>query len=330
MLDFTSPHTLLAMRKKLRTVAPGRKAASRVMPGWELAVMEIQEEKLDFTRRSPKCAISGRQPDCLLTIGSQRLAATLGDEWDNGMSVTIQGTPSFWVEDTGVLKSADVETEVRVSNIVRLEAEAEEDEPNSTPPTFRIGLVRLSQIAVKLRPESSPPAAETPQAKPLTYLRKKPFRLPKGTILAVGLSAIALAILAIGWHYGAGVIGGIVSQKGHATNSDGESDDRVTAESATKSDIPRVAREISRLPGVEPFLNPEVANLLELTASQMSALERLDKTTQGALQDLEQYWGGGSRLELTGRQDMLLNAARHEGLRLLTRKQRQQWEAISR
>ena len=78
--------------------------------------------------------------------------------------------------------------------------------------------------------------------------------------------------------------------------------------------VPEPPPEILRLPGVEPFLNPEVAKKLELTPSQMGAFGRLNKTTQEALEDLEKYWESSGRLELAQRRNVLLEAARQEAL----------------
>ena len=97
-----------------------------------------------------------------------------------------------------------------------------------------------------------------------------------------------------------------------------------------QSAMPELRLRILRLPGVEPFLNPEVAKALELTPSQMGAFGRLNKTTQEALEDLEKYWESAGRLELARRRNVLLDAARQEALQLLTDQQRQQWEAMTR
>ena len=85
-----------------------------------------------------------------------------------------------------------------------------------------------------------------------------------------------------------------------------------------------------QLPGVEPFLNPEVAKKLELTPSQTGTFGRLNKTTQEALEDLEKYWESDGRLELAQRRNVLLKAARQEALQVLTQQQRQTWEAMTR
>jgi hypothetical protein len=96
------------------------------------------------------------------------------------------------------------------------------------------------------------------------------------------------------------------------------------------STIPEPTPEVLKLPGVEPFLKPEVAKKLALTASQSSAFGRLAKTTQEALQDLEKYWESTGRLELARRRNVLLDAARQEALQLLTDQQRQQWDNLTR
>ncbi len=88
--------------------------------------------------------------------------------------------------------------------------------------------------------------------------------------------------------------------------------------------------EMLKLPGVEPFLRPEVIAKLELTPTQTDAIGRLDKTTSEALQDLEKYWESVGRLELARRRDVVLGAAREEAMQLLTDQQRQQWEAMTR
>ena len=84
-----------------------------------------------------------------------------------------------------------------------------------------------------------------------------------------------------------------------------------------------------RLPGVEPFLKPEVAKKLKLTPLQTGAFGRLNKTIQEALMDLDKYWESADRLELVRRRNILLDAARQEALQLLTDQQRQQWDAMA-
>jgi hypothetical protein len=282
--------------------------------------MDFSEEKLDFSRRSSQQTVAAGEPDCILTIGSQRLAAVLGDEWDNGMSVTVQGSPAFWVEDTGVLQAADVEIEVRVSNIVRLESEGEEDESISGAPTFRIGLVRLSQIAVKLRSESKAAAAsaEKTNYQSQIYPRRRAFRASKRAVLAIALAATLFALPALAWHFRFRIL-----NIGTGWPSAAKSDQDAVP-------LAKLDPTILKRPGVEPFLNAEVSNRLELTALQTRAFERLNKTTRQALEDLGKYWESAGRLELEGRRDVVLKAARQEGLQLLTENQRLKWEELNR
>jgi hypothetical protein len=84
------------------------------------------------------------------------------------------------------------------------------------------------------------------------------------------------------------------------------------------------------LPGVEPFIQPEVAKKLELTPVQTGAYQRLNSTTQQAVEELEKYWGSAGRLELARRRTMLLDASRQEALQLLTDPQRKLWDEMAR
>jgi hypothetical protein len=286
--------------------------------------MALNDDRPDFSRRSSQGTISRGQPDCLLTVGSQRLAAVLGDEWDNGMSVMVQGTPSFWVEDTGMLQSADVEIEVRVSNIVRLDAEGEEDEPAETVPTFRIGLVRLSQIAVKLRPDPKSVDADSPPSPSLPYRDPKPSRAFKAGRLTLVRVASLLVVVAAAWQIYRWIPVGTFQNRNAA-----DANSPSNASTLLTPSLPKPAAAILHLPGVEPFLNTDVANRLELTPSQTGAFARLNKATQEALEELAKYWESGSRSEFAGRRELLLNAALQEGLHLLSDKQRQQWDEMT-
>jgi hypothetical protein len=292
--------------------------------------MELRDADVDVSGRPSNRAPSRPQPDCLLSIGSQRLAAVLGDEWDNGVSVTVQGSPAFWVEDTGVLQTADLEIDVRVSQIVRLEAD--EDELAPTNPAFRIGLVRLNQIAVKLRSGPGPAPSLATEARDdsapnvMSCLRPR-FCLSKGKILGIFLVLILVIVVAAAWQFfvrKAGVTDPLTR------NADGTATLNSAVQPGTSPAEAGISSAILRLPGVESFLNPEVAKRLQLTQSQTEALGRLHKTTQEALEDLEKYWGSTSRLEFQGRRDVIQNAAQQEALRLLSDEQRRQWEAMSR
>jgi hypothetical protein len=292
------------------------------MPGQELPLMELRDADVDFSGKPSNRTAARVQPDCLLSVGAQRLAAVLGDEWDNGVSVTVQGSPAFWVEDTGVLQTADLEIDVRVSQIVRLETD--DDELAPSVPTFRIGLVRLNQIAVKLRSGPGPGPAPTLPAgshddaprRFLTYLRPQGFRLSKSRVLAFLLIVTPVVLAASAWQF-------------HARKA---ADSQIASDTAGSLARP-VESGLSiadlQLPGVEPFLNSGIAKRLQLTQPQTEAFGRLNKTTQDALEDLEQYWQGPGRLELEGRREVILKAARQEALQLLSNEQRQKWEVMA-
>ncbi len=144
MLDFTSRHDPARRRRedcKLQNANLQLKICN--LAAWELPVMDSHEDELAQSQGSTKLPFSPAQPDCLLTIGSQRFAAILTDECETGLHVQIQGSPLFWVEDSGVLQTPDSEFSVRVTNIVRIESI--EDQFVSSIPAFRIGLTCLGQ-----------------------------------------------------------------------------------------------------------------------------------------------------------------------------------------
>jgi hypothetical protein len=301
--------------------------------------MESREEEPGGSQQSSKRPDPAVQPDCLLAIGSQRLPAILGGESATGLYVLIQGSPLFWVEDTGVLRTSEAELAVCVANIVRMETE--EDDLASNIPAFRIGLTRLAGTMYPwsaegaLRPQSALLPLRKARPKLLSLVTPTMstwcprLRVSLGGLIACAMIVTPLALVAAVWH--------------HAHQADtAHSPTRAVITQSTQPSIvedgaqnsmtaaPAPSQEILRLPGVEPFLNPDVARKLELTPSQTSTFGRLDKTTQAALQDLEKYWESAGRLELARRRNVLLEAARQEALQLLTDQQRQQWDAMTR
>ncbi len=299
--------------------------------------MESREEEPVHAGRTLVRPVSPEHPDCLLTIGSQRFTARLADERDSGLYVLIQGNPLFWVEDTGVLQTSESEIAVRVCTIVRMETE--EDEFASSMTGFRIGLAPLSRAELKVWPQAAPiPRRKAPHK--LRWLLPLPrISISSGGVIALALIAMLLVFVAIAWQGHARQTNCVVSSSTAVAAPNARSltpaiQQRSTepAQSAAPAmpAIPEPTTETLQLPGVEPFLTPEVAKRLELTPSQTGAIGRLNKTTQVALQDLEKYWESAGRLEVAQRRNVVLEAARQEVLQLLTDWQRQQWEAMTR
>ena len=269
-------------------------------------------------------AVSVAQADCLLTIGSQHIAAILADESATGLHVLIQGSPLFWVEDVGTIQTTEVEIAVRVSNIVHLETG--ENESASSIPTFRIGLERVGQPAVKKSVQPAPvPRGEAR----FQHVSRRPvgrIRLSVGGLIAFALITTPLVVGFAAWREH------VHQAKPVETQSTAVASSATIANGLepTKPTVPEPTPEIVRLPGVEPFLNPDVARKLELTPSQMGIFRQLNKTAQDALKDLEKYWESDGRLELAQRRNVLLETARQEALQVLTDQQRQTWDAMAR
>ena len=269
------------------------------------------------------------KPDCLLTIGSQHLAAILAEEWDTGLLVLIQGNPLFWVEDIGVFQTLEGEIAVRVSNIVNVETD--EDETASSLPVFRIGLARLGPPGVKVRPESVPAEESRPKLRSLLPLDR--IRISRGGLVGFVLIVTPLLVVVSAWRCRVPQADSVAAHSmivdAPETPSSSPASGLQPAVTAAPA-VPDPPPEILRLPGVEPFLKLEVAKKLQLTPSQVGAFGRLNQTTQEALEDLEKYWESDGRLELAQRRNVLLKAARQEALQVLTDRQRQTWEAMTR
>ena len=203
-------------------------------------------------------------------------------------------------------------------------------------PAFRIGLARLGQPAVKSQPQ---PAAN-PREKPVVnYSRfcRRPLgtwcpriRLSVGGLIAFAMIVTPLVLVAVAWRHHIHQAGSVDSQNPVAAAADSPPSTPPIRQQPAVPPVPEPTPEILRLPGVEPFLTPEVARKLELTPSQTGAFGRLNKTTREALEDLEKYWESAGPSELARRRNVLLEAARQEALELLTDQQRQQWEAMTR
>ncbi len=293
--------------------------------------MKSREEEPAGSTLSLQRPVSPAQPDCILTIGAQRLAAILAEEWDSGLYVLIQASPSFWVEDTGSLQTSEAELMVRVSNIVRLGGD--DNDAVSTMPVFRVGLERLSQRVVKLAPQPAPAATESVRPKLLSHLPLDRMRISVGGLIALSLIGTPLVLAVVAWRHNSpqtdsADLTSVVLATPVSPSSTLAAD--LQPAIVAKPAAPGPTPEILRLPGVEPFLKVEVVQKLELTPSQMGTFGRINQTTQEALADLEKYWESDGRLELAERRNVLLKAARQEALQVLTNRQRQTWEAMTR
>jgi hypothetical protein len=226
------------------------------------------------------------------------------------------------------LQTADLDIAVRVSTIVRMESI--EGHFASNVPAFCIGLTRLGQTGAKSRLQPSmPPRKARPKLLSIPPLGR--VRALLGWLMAFAMIATPLVLVIAAWqhHFYQAQSADSNADVG-AASADVPQCTPVNGRQPAVALVPDPAPEILRLPGVEPFLNPQVAAKLALTPSQTGALGRLNATIQGALQDLEKYWESVGRLELARRRNVLLDAARQEALQLLTDQQRQQWEAMTR
>ena len=261
--------------------------------------MELHEEKPAGLPRSSKQPDYRAKPDCLLTVGSQRFAAILADQSNAGLTVQIQGSPLFWVEDSGVLQTADLEIAVRVSTIVRMEGI--EGHFASNVPAFCIGLTALGQTPAKSNLQPPMPSRKA-RPKFRSFLSLARLRAMLGGLMAIAMIVTPLVFVIVAWQHHVHQAQSADSTMVVSATPAGEPQSTpVNSQQPAVAPVPEPAPETLRLPGVEPFLNPLVAAKLALTPEQMGALGRLNKTIQGAVEDLEKYWESAGRLELARR-----------------------------
>jgi hypothetical protein len=270
------------------------------------------------------------QPDCVLNIGFQNLPAAIVEERGGTLHVLIQGSPQFWVDDSGQLKTQETELEVRVFNIVRVESE--EEDPVGEIPTFRIGLERLGTVANEDETDEADADEEEPEADEAQVKKTTSFPF-RGLILLLLAACGVCGGAWVGQNYfstrfvfpawtNAG------KQSNIANNASAGPDKQPDANAALV--LSPAFTELLRLPGVEPFLQPEVAKRLDLSPEQSDAIQRLQQITQMAVADLAKYWGDDRRLEVAQKQKALLDEARQQALQLLTEPQRELWITMAR
>ena len=250
------------------------------------------------------------------------------------MHIVVQGSPQFWVEDDGTLKTPDGEFSVRVFNIVREEAEdAENDETAGDIPTFRVGLERLGPIDRNDDPdEFDQPEPEPKKTEAAANGEKKSRTFPL-SVLALAFVAAMLVAAAIAWRTHSGNWTFDLWPKG-ASPSAGDKAGSLTgveqSGSAANAKSSRIASELLAMPGAVPFVQPDVVNKLDITPTQTGAIQRLNKITLDAVNDLEKYWGGGDRWELAKKRTRLLEEAQQQALQMLTDPQRKQWDDLTK
>jgi hypothetical protein len=271
------------------------------------------------------------QPNCVLSVGEQQLPAAITEERGGTMHVIVQGSPQFWVEDDGTLKTPDADFAVRVFNIVREAADG--DDVAGTIPAFRVGLERLGPIERKIDPEEADqPEVEAVKTN-LAPVREEKTRISPFSILALVMVAAVLVGAVIVWKTSVGKwtfpfkLPGISGFAAGQVDSQGNGE---TPDSVSNPTPLRIASDISELPGGAPFVQAEVIDKLSLTPTQTGDFERLNKLTLEALNDLEKYSGSDDRWELAQKRTVLLNEARQQALQLLTEPQRKLWDELTK
>ncbi len=280
------------------------------------------------TGRSPGLAACHELPRVVLTIGEHQATALLFDESRDGLAVLLPEEPSFWVDETGELSTDAATISVRVTTIVRFDAD--ESIESEAPQAFRIGLERIENDSFapavtdpqeNHKTVSTPPAALAPLISPKSK--------SSGIIAAL---IVCLPLLAVGavWYNN--------YRQNHSTShtlnlpaDEGASSSTTAAPAVPPQPVlAEPTPEMFGRLGVEPFVLPEVAAKLQLSPSQEGTYESLQQATNAALADLDKYWQSVGRLEQARRRNLILEAAREQALAVLSATQRAQWDALVR
>jgi hypothetical protein len=107
-----------------------------------------------------------------------------------------------------------------------------------------------------------------------------------------------------------------------------QSSSRVSSRNA--GDSSRLAATIRRLPGASPFALKEVARELGLSQSQQEEIGRIVELSGEAVRQIRMRWPDQTRQQHAEKRRILLDEARWRVLELLTKEQRDRWEALQR
>ena len=276
--------------------------------------MALGIDAISDSPQTPVTTVSADRSHVVLTIGSHHMPALLCEQSPSEFLILLPHAPAFWVEDTGQLQTDCGSIEVRVANIARAVQDGDADEENCR--AFWIGLERPSEKPIEQ-------SGDVPPMVPVESLRadiksrspKNRRRALAGGFFTLVLVSIPLMVVAIVWIY----------HSRHAPSTEGASGETTVSEKVVAGPTP----DMFSLPGIEPFVVPEVAAKLEFTPSQEDAYLRLQQTTNSALADLDKYWQSVGRFEQARRRNLILDAAREEALGMLSEPQRSQWDALT-
>ena len=265
-------------------------------------------EDLNRERRRSSRRVSSRGPkEALLKIANTELPCAVTNESANGLAIVVENPPSLWIDDLGQLQTDAGLFKVRVAYIVRLDPDEETD--SEKPSACLFGLERLEMVGEG--DISSIP--QRPSTKNAGALARSSVAM---CIVMVPLLLTSFLLVRSAW---------VAAQT--ISWSDQEASPAIPKESPpSANNIHNLVRD---MPGAEAFLLPEVIDKLKLSVPQLTKLRQLSEATKQALREFDRDWRSENPWESAQKREMILAAARHEALGVLTEQQRQQWKSLT-
>lgn len=277
----------------------------------------------DLTREQPR---SSRPPaaeslqKAVLKIASTKWSVMLLEDATDDLSVLLEGSPTFWLDDVGELQTTIGWFEVRVASIVRVGSESEV--AGSKRVKFRVGLRRLREVASSDGKSGGSGVARVLRGLLASLFPAERSNVFSGIALALLLITTPVVLAALAWNHNSPMTIQATRWAKTFFGANGSAEETKPAADVDLRDA------VQQLPGVEAFLLPKVADELKLTQEQLAALGRLNVATRQASRDFDQYWRNDSQAEHARKRAMILDTARQEALRLLTDQQRERWKGL--
>ena len=306
-------------------------------------------------RTSFRCTVAESRQDCILRIGQRALPAKLIDESVGGFAILVDELAGLENEQTAELATDAGSFTVRIVHISKVTPTDINIAADRETPCFRLGLVRLGETGLPQEPKASILAGSL-------RFNLGQFNSLSGIIVVVGILGTTLLVAApMGWISGAwhaAQFGAKQFMQDKDQQAESHSQESLPGQlrSATgdspfpaqRSDVRQKSSAFGdgnghasqsafstsksnrylRLPGATPLVLPEVVEKLQLTADQQSRIRDLADATSKAMRSLDTQLRGQQRRHITEQREELLKQAREEALKVLTKEQRAEWDAM--
>ncbi len=276
------------------------------------------ELKHDFGLSSFRCPICGRGQPANLLIGGSPLAVRVADRFPEGFSVVAEGRPPIEVGAVIQLRSAEGWYEVRVTEVAAQEP-ANDDWEGRSSGLFQVGLHEIREYrdpAFEGGGGLGGKSSLVPDRLSASWL----FAVVRWFLWAFSIVGLPLVAVALFW-YSDAIVNWYQTWRAGFRRADAAATGSASAEDRL--------REAVRLPGAAVFTVPEVARELELTDAQQEEIRRIVAMTEDAFRVLDPKVQKAGRQAETEIGRKVLDAARHEALRVLTPEQRRRWDALA-